>query len=235
MYLVLLSGIFCNYHNKLNLYRLEVNDTPISEIPLNICNFRNMVELNMARNKIVDLPWPIVYLSKLEILNLADNCMRRLPPVLFRLTLLKYLNVCNNMLQTLPNDFLLLENLEILLVLGNGELRSPNIATCSQGKDAIFESLRNRPDAKRQNVWKKSKPYYEDSEQISNVIPLMELCIDEIRDKEIDFKAARHFPPALKNYLSQEQSASFGLPNVQKCSVCRRYFSNRAYFVDHKC
>ena len=230
-----ISGIFWNHRNKLNLYRLEVNDTPIYEIPVNISDFRNLVELDMARNKIEDLPWPIVFLSKLEILNLANNCMRTLPPVLFRLTSLKSLNVCNNMLQTLPTDFLLLKNLEILLVSGNSELKSPSIETCSQGKDAIFESLRNRPDAKRQNVWKRCKPYYGESARISYVKPLIELCIDEIRGKEIDFMAAEHFPPVLKSYLAEQVNSSNDIRNLHKCSMCRRYFSSRAYFIDHVC
>ena len=230
-----LNDILSNYRNSGQLGCLKVNDTRIYTIPQCIGNFRNIRELDMSRNNIVELPWAIIFLKRLNVLNLSDNSIRSLPPVLFRLKSLRSLNASNNKLRILPTDLLLLTNLEELTITGNPEMRSPTNAICSQGKDAIFESLRNRDKAGRQNLWKRWKPYYEDSIQISFVKPLMDLCIDKILDSEIDYISAVYFPPMLKNYISEEQVTAYGLPDLHKCSVCKRHFSNAAFFLDHVC
>ena len=230
-----INDILANYQDKATLRQIIMIDMPLYAIPQCISNCMNIRILNMSGNRIQDLPWTLVYLDMLRVLNLAENAIRILPPVICQLISLKELNLCNNNLRRLPKQLLLLTNLQILRVSGNFEMRSPTMVICDRGKDAIFEALRNRDDSKRKNLLRRWKPYYESSNQIPCVKPLVHLCIDNILDNGVNYMAADHCPPTLKKYLSEEYSTSNGLRDLHQCSVCRHYFSNHAYFLDHVC
>ncbi|XP_060066114.1 leucine-rich repeat protein soc-2-like [Ylistrum balloti] len=229
-----LHNLLSSCTNPKMVIQFTMTGAPIKSVPQCIGSFVNISYLNLSGNNIEFLPWSIVLLKKLEHLDLSNNCVAVISPILCYFPLLKTLDVSENVLESLPTDLLNLVALKTLNVIGNKTIKSPPLSVCQDGKEAIFEALRIRKS--RVDAFSNWKPYYQGNKtQSMKLNSLVQICIDCIIESDVDFLSAE-IPPVMKTYLNEtKKQESSLLPNLFKCSKCRRYFTKSFTFENHDC
>lgn len=101
-----------------SVYRLDMSRSKLTEIPVELFQFKNLVELNLSKNKLTSLPSEFIF-EHLEVLHLTKNKFEDFPTVLCKNRTLKQLFFGKNSLSELPECIGELTNLVILDVWFN--------------------------------------------------------------------------------------------------------------------
>lgn len=86
--------------DSLNL--LNISDTTLKELPMEISNLINLQTLLLYGNEISTIPESIGQLAKLKVLDLSRNQLETLPGSITQLNQLQTMNVSNNRLTAFP-------------------------------------------------------------------------------------------------------------------------------------
>lgn len=229
------SQVLSRQADKGNIRKLVLNhNNDISAVPANIGMLHDLVILDLRDNYIRDIPWSIVYLKNLQMLDLSYNMLSTLPRVVGYLPNLVTLDVSANHLTYLPTELLNLAKLQMLNVDRNYRLVSPPLKICEKGKAAIFAALAKR--TARANLWEESSAYASDvMTSRAGVKSLLEQCIVVIFKCDVDYLQPGYVPPVVKDHLTLK-SVEFNMNlEVAKCSVCKKFYSNRYLFENHHC
>lgn len=105
--------------NPERVYRLELKDKGLTEVPPEIGKLTNLKWLVLSVNQLKRLPPEIGNLQNVEYLSLHRNELTELPAEIGKMTGVKILRVFNNRLTSLPPEIGLLRNLEELDVSRN--------------------------------------------------------------------------------------------------------------------
>lgn len=96
---------------SLNL--LNISETSLNALPLEISNLINLQTLLLYGNEIASIPDTIGHLEKLKVLDLSRNKLEHVPDTITKLTNLTTINLSNNQLTEFPT----LENFTKLSVI----------------------------------------------------------------------------------------------------------------------
>lgn len=202
----------------------------LCDIPVTIGMFRNLVVLNLRDNAIARLPWTMALLEKLKTLDLSYNLLQRLPRVIGSISSLRHLNLEANQLQYLPTELVQLKNLESINVLKNKRLKSPPVAACNKGVEALFLELGKRSE--RNNLWQNLSAKMNNPLKVQS---LEELCTEAVISHKVEFLVWPTIPPSVKVYLSGMAEDDAIKVDVAKCSSCQKFYSCKEMFDNHSC
>ncbi|KAK3087411.1 hypothetical protein FSP39_005552 [Pinctada imbricata] len=214
---------------------LQINSTRVLYLPETVGRLTQLTELDLSRNLLRWLPDEMENLKNLEFLNLSHNKFKLFPKVVTKLSTLKSLDLGMNVITILPSAMLNLKKLTTLNLEGN-EIKLPMPGCERRTIQEIFEALTVRViENGRCNMWSTCKPCYDDGRLKS----LVDLCTDCILYNKIDYESRKYVPPVVKTYLTEEDQScprsNQLLTNLQKCSVCKKYFSTKHNFIHHAC
>ena len=116
----------CNIDLALNVTKLDISASNLTDIPEQIFQLHNLKLLFLHNNMLTTIPLGIGQLKQLKTLNCYGNLITQLPPDIGELTSLQYLFVNDNMLRSLPDEITNLSNLTCLWCYGNNLSSLPN-------------------------------------------------------------------------------------------------------------
>ena len=93
-----------------SVYRLDLSQKKLREIPVEIFQFKNLQNLNLEKNKLSSLPKEFIF-PQLEILNLSKNDFEKFPEVVTENITLKQLLMGKNKIDSIPESISNLQNL----------------------------------------------------------------------------------------------------------------------------
>lgn len=224
------------YPEKKSVQKLTYCDNGnIEKIPEIIALYENLTSLVVQNCSISAIPWSIIYLKNIKVINLSNNHLECLPNTISHLTTLEQLCLSKNLLQTLPTSLLKLTNLWKIDVRENTTLKSPTLAICNRGRDAIFAALEKRLTIR--NVWEKSTPWIDENNVWNErgLKTLVELCIETVLECNVNFQIMPYIPPHFKDYLSVREKMKMTSIDVAKCMSCSKYFSSIYTLEMHNC
>ncbi len=108
-----------NVATRSNVWRLDLSDNTITELPSEIGRLTQLKELDLAGNHLTKLPPEIGQLTQLIDLDLNSNKLVELPSEIGQLRQLSRLTLAGNKLTDLPPEIGLLTNLTKLYLNGN--------------------------------------------------------------------------------------------------------------------
>jgi Leucine-rich repeat (LRR) protein len=89
--------------NPDTIYGISFAKDKISELPVELANFKNLRYLNLNRNKFSSLPDFLDSLKNLEVIEASRNSFKIFPLVLTRLSKIRELNFYRNDIEVIPD------------------------------------------------------------------------------------------------------------------------------------
>ena len=114
-----MSITICNKLFNIDTTEVDLIDSNLTEIPMEIFMLNNLEHLYLQENRIKTIPKEIGVLKKLKTLNFEQNLITTIPVEISMLKNLEYLNMGNNHLTSVPDEIGMLINLEDLYIDNN--------------------------------------------------------------------------------------------------------------------
>ncbi|XP_057612721.1 leucine-rich repeat and IQ domain-containing protein 4 [Chionomys nivalis] len=123
------------------LYIGQDQGSKFTYLPENIKKLQKLKELYIENNQLEQLPASLGLMPNLEVLDCRHNLLKQLPDAICHAQGLRELLLEDNLLTRLPEDLDHLVNLKVLTLMNN-PMEDPPMAVCAQGKDAIWNCLK---------------------------------------------------------------------------------------------
>jgi len=105
--------------NNINISKLDLSNSNLKSIPVEIFKLKNLRSLNLSNNLIKDIPKEICDLKSLEVLDISNNKISNFFAKLCELKKLHTLNLNSNQITSVPKQILNLQQLRKIFLADN--------------------------------------------------------------------------------------------------------------------